>query len=93
MIGVVSCVTASDVTVLKPDFLHLYSTKSVGHTTLFLSMVSFSIAELGVLIWNPTAEARFCIVDPEGHRIGEVWSLNIDTTVSKPVLLFLLSYT
>ena len=67
MIGLVTCVTASDVMVLKPAILHLYTSKSVGHSTLFLSMVIFRFAELGVLISDPAAEARFCNVDPEGH--------------------------
>ena len=59
MTGAVSCVIASDVAVFKPDILHLYSTKSVGHSTRFLSMVNFSFAVLGVLISDPTVEARF----------------------------------
>ena len=86
--GVVSCVSAFDVAVLKPENLHLYAVKSVGHRTLSLSMESFSFAVLGVLISDPTAEARFCSVDPEGHTICGVWSLKIATAVSKPVLLF-----
>ena len=86
--GFVSCITASFDTVLKPENLHLYAVKSVGHRTLFLSMVSFSFAVLGVLISDPTAEARFCSVDPEGHWICGFWSLNIDTVVLKPVLVF-----
>ena len=88
--GFVSCVTASLDTVLKPENLHLYAVKSVGHRTLFLSMVSFSFAEFGELISDPTAEARVCN-DSEGHWICGVWSLNIATAVSKPVLLFLWS--
>ena len=63
--GFVSCVTAFDVTVLKPDNVHLYVLKSVGHTTRFLSMVIFSVAELGVLISDPAVEARISgIGDP-----------------------------
>ena len=90
VIGFVSCVTAFDVTVLKPDNVHLYVVKSVGHTTLFLSMVIFSVAELGVLISDPTVEARVSDIDDPsaGHLICGVWSLNIDTTVLKPVLVF-----
>ena len=65
--GFVSCVTASDSALLNPDILHLYAVKSVGHRTLCLSMVSFSVAVLGELISDPSAEARFCNVDPEGH--------------------------
>ena len=60
-------------------------------------MVSFSFAVLGVLISDPPAEARYLNVDPEGHLICGVcgvcgdWPFNIDTTVSKPVLMFLFS--
>ena len=63
--GFVSCVTASDSALLNPDILHLYAVKSVGHRTLFLSMVSFSVAELGVLISDPAVEARFRSADAD----------------------------
>ena len=90
--GFDSCVTVSVITELKPDILHLYSAKSLGHWTLSLSMVSFSVAELSVLISDPAVEARsFNVDDPWGHWIWGVWSLIIETAVSKLVLLFLWS--
>ena len=89
--GVVSCVTTS-VIELTPDILHLYSVKSVGHWTLFLSMVSFSCAPFGVSMF-PVATARFCNADPEGHWIPVFGPCpeSICNAVPKPVLLFLWS--
>lgn len=85
MIGLVSCVTATE-SVLKPDILHLYILKSVGHLTLALSIVNLNSAFLGDSML-PVAEARTCnVVSP--HCIGGVCPVDTDTTESNVVLEF-----
>lgn len=88
VIGVVFRVTGTD-SVLKPDILHLYILKSVGHITLFLSIINLSCTLLGESMF-PMAEARPCSVVSD-HCIGGVCPLYTDTTVSNVVLEFLSS--
>lgn len=87
MSGFVSCVTTT--LLLKPDILHMYILKSVGHTTLALSIVNLSCALLGESM-IPVAEARpRNVVYP--HCIVGVFPVDTDTTVSNVVLEFLSS--
>lgn len=89
MNGIVSCVIVPDTTVLKPAIIHLYTLKSVGHCTLFLSIVNLSCAVVGESTF-PVAEARLCIV-VSFHCTGGVCPLATDTTVSNVVLEFFCS--
>lgn len=85
VIGLVSRVTISEF-VLKPDILHMYIVKSVGHCTLLLSIVNLSCALLGASSF-PVAEARFCNA-VSFHCTGGVCPGCTDTTVSNVVLEF-----
>lgn len=89
MIGFDSWVTASYTTELKPDILHMYILKSVGHCTLFLSIVNLSCAVFGESMF-PVAEALLCNV-VSFHCIGGVCPVDTDTTVSNVVLEFFCS--
>lgn len=67
----------------------MYVLKSVGHRTLFLSIVNLSCAEFG--------ESKFPVAEPRPcnwvsvHSKGGVSPLATDTTVSNVVLEFLCS--
>lgn len=89
LIGLVSWVTVSDTTGLKPDILHMYILKSVGHCTLFLSICNLSCALIGESMF-PVAEARFCNV-ASFHCTEGVCPVVTDTTVSNVVLEFFCS--
>lgn len=89
MIGLVSCVTASDAIELKPDILHMYILKSEGHITLSLTIVNLSCAVLGGSMLA-VAEARPCSW-VSCHCIGDVCPVATDTTASNNVLEFLCS--
>lgn len=84
MIGLVSCVTTT--LLLKPDILHKYILKSVGHCTLCLSIVNLSCAVVGESMF-PVAEARPC----NAESFHCVCPLATDTTVSNVVLEFFCS--
>lgn len=85
-IGLDSCVTISDTTVLKATILHMYILKSVGHCTLFLIIVNLSCALAGESTF-PVAVARPCNW-VSLHCIGGVCPLATDTTVSNVALEF-----
>lgn len=87
LIGLVSWLTVSDKTGLKPDILHMYILKSVGHCTLFLSIINLSCALLEESKF-PVAVARFRNW-VSFHCTGGVWPAATDTTVSNIVLEFL----
>lgn len=88
VIGVVSRVTGTE-SLFKPDILHMYILKSVGHITLAMSIVNLSCTLLGESMF-PMAEARPCSVVSD-HCIGGVRPVYTDTTVSNVVLEFLSS--
>lgn len=85
MIGLVSSVTGLEA-VLIPDILQEYTLKSVGHCTLFLSIVTLSCAVRGEFMF-PVTEARFCKT-VSLHWTGNVCPVVTDTTLSNVVLEF-----
>lgn len=85
MIGLVSSVTGLEA-VLIPDILQEYILKSVGHCTLFLSIVNLSCAVRGEFMF-PVTEARFCKT-VSLHWTGNVCPVVTDTTLSNVVLEF-----
>lgn len=85
VIGVVSRVTGTE-SLLKPDILHMYILKSVGHITLALSFVNLSCAVLGEAML-PVAVARLCSW-VSFHCNGGVCTVATDTKVSNVVLEF-----
>lgn len=85
VIGLVSPFTISEL-VLKPDILHMYVLKSVGHITLALSIVNFSCAVLGGSVF-PVAVARPCSW-VSFHFTGGICPGITDTIVSNVVLEF-----
>lgn len=88
VIGLVSGVTGVK-SLLMADILHLYILKSLGHCTMFLSIVNLSSAVFGESTF-PVAVARPCNW-VSFHCTGGVCPVITDTTVSNNVLEFFCS--